>query len=198
MDLSLSFEFEIFKIFNFDSSETVGRIFERIINIHCTCIYPVKRLNCFDDIPIKIKCITFKFLSGGTYLFFNHGHAKSFVLASTCSFRLERHFYFWHSATDAESRCSRVYAARRVEFASTRDVVTKFNPFVTPSLIPYPIQECSNRKSSSPKKYIHVYIVYQAHLNYDGRVSLIDWQPGILCKNFFDWLIQKGSFRLDL
>lgn len=83
-----------FKIINFDSSETVGRIFERIINIHCTCIYPVKRLNCFDDIPIKIKCITFKFLSGGTYVFFNHGHAKSFVLASTRFFRLERHFYF--------------------------------------------------------------------------------------------------------
>lgn len=94
MNLSLSFEFEIFKIFNFDSSETVGRIFERIINIHCTGIYPVKRLNCLDDIPMKIKCIIFKFLSGGTYVFFNHGHAKSFVLASTRFFRLERHFYF--------------------------------------------------------------------------------------------------------
>lgn len=99
---------------------------------------------------------------------------------------------------DVESRCSRVCAARRVEFASTRDVVTKFNPFVTPSPIPYPIQECSNRKSSCQKIYVHIYIVYLAHLNYVGRVSLIDWQQGIFYKSYFDWLIQKGSFRLNL
>lgn len=74
MNLSLSFEFEMFEIFNFDSSETVGRII--LADYYYNWLY-IKRLNYFDDIPMEIQCISFNFSFGGTFvhLFFNHGRA---------------------------------------------------------------------------------------------------------------------------
>lgn len=74
MNLSLSFEFEMFEIFNFDSSETVGRII--LADYYYNWLY-IKRLNYLDDIPMEIQCISFNFSFSGTFVhvFFNHGRA---------------------------------------------------------------------------------------------------------------------------
>lgn len=74
MNLSLSFEFEMFEIFNFDSSETVGRII--LADYYYNWLY-IKRLNYLDDIPIEIQCISFNFSFSGTFVhvFFNQGRA---------------------------------------------------------------------------------------------------------------------------
>lgn len=74
MNLSLSFEFEMFEIFNFDSSETVGRII--LADYYYNWLY-IKRLNYLDDIPMEIQYISFNFSFGGAFVhvFFNHGRA---------------------------------------------------------------------------------------------------------------------------
>ena len=56
---------------------------------------------------------------------------------------------------DVASPCSKVYDVRLVELDSTSDAVTRFSPFVTPHPIPYPTQECSNRKYSPHRESIH-------------------------------------------